>query len=305
MAEFVGLGYFAEVPAVIWDVQRAGPSTGLPTRTSQGDILSAYFLSHGDTKHIVLIPASVGECFDFGAEAFNLAERFQTPVFVLSDLDLGMNIWMSDPFSYPQRPLDRGKVLSAADLDRLGKFSRYRDVDGDGIPYRTLPGTDHPLAAYFTRGSGHNEHAEYSERGKDYRSVVDRLAKKLETAKEHVPVPEVLGDKPSDVGIIAFGTSHWAVLEARDQLAAEGGIKSRYLRLRALPFTEHLARFVRSCQRVYVVEQNRDAQMAQLIRIELSEQPDELAKLRSVLYYDGNPIDARTVTNAILAAEKD
>lgn len=305
MAEFVGLGYFAEVPTVIWDVQRAGPSTGLPTRTSQGDILCTYFLSHGDTKHIILIPASVEECFDFGAEAFNLAERFQTPVFVLSDLDLGMNIWMSDPFSYPQKPLDRGKVLSAEDLDRIGKFSRYLDVDGDGIPYRTLPGTDHPLAAYFTRGSGHNEHAEYSERGQDYQNNMDRLVKKLETARKHVPAPEVTGDEDSDVGIIAFGSSHWAVLESRDQLEAEGSIKTRYLRLRALPFTEHLKSFIRSCRRVYVVEQNRDAQMTQLIRLELSKEPAELAKILSVLYYTGNPLDARTVTDTILAAEKD
>jgi 2-oxoglutarate ferredoxin oxidoreductase subunit alpha len=214
-----------------------------------------------------------------------------------------MNTWMSDPFSYPQKPLDRGKVLSAEDLDRIGKFSRYLDVDGDGIPYRTLPGTNHPLAAYFTRGSGHNEHAEYSERGQDYQKNMDRLARKLETARNHVPAPEVTGDQDSDVGIIAFGTSHWAVLESRDQLEAEGSVKTRYLRLRALPFTEHLKSFIRSCRRVYVVEQNRDAQMAQLVRLEMSKEPAESAKILSVLYYTGNPLDARTVTDSILAAE--
>ncbi len=190
MSEFIGLSYFAEIPGVIWDVQRVGPSTGLPTRTSQGDILSTYVLSHGDTKHLVLLPATVEECFRFAQEAFNLAEKFQTMVFCLSDLDLGMNSWMSDPFQYPDDiPIDRGKVLSAEELDRLGKFSRYLDVDGDGIPYRTLPGTNHPAAAYFTRGSGHNEHAEYTERTDDYLNLMKRLARKIEGARHAVPPP--------------------------------------------------------------------------------------------------------------------
>ena len=304
MSEFVGLGYYAEIPAVIWNIQRVGPSTGLPTRTSQGDILFTYSLSHGDTKHLCLLPASVDECFEFGMEAFNLAERFQTPVFVLSDLDLGMNYWMADPFPYPQKPFDRGKVLTAEDLEKLGSFARYRDVDGDGIPYRTLPGTEHPAAAYFTRGSGHDENAEYTERPDDYRNNMDRLARKFETARKHVPQPVLEEEPDAEVGIIAFGSSHWAVTEARDQLKLEKNLKVRYLRLRALPLTEALHSFVRSCQRVYVVEQNRDAQMAQLIRLELSQQPGQQDKIRSVLHYDGLPIDARSVTDGIVALEK-
>jgi len=303
MAEFAGLGYYAEIPVVIWDVQRVGPSTGLPTRTSQGDVISANFLSHGDTKHILLLPASVEECFDFGMEAFNLAERFQTPVLVLSDLDLGMNTWMSDPFRYPERPLDRGKVLDVADLERLGEFGRYSDGDGDGIAYRTLPGTKSPLAAYFARGSGHGPEAQYSERPEDYRNNMDRLARKLETARAHLPPPEVTGDEGADLGIIAFGSSHWAVVESRDQLQAEHGIASRYLRLRALPLHEELTGFIRSCRRVYVVEQNRDAQMAQLIRLELRGEPTLEDRIRSILHYTGIPIDARTVTDGILAEE--
>ena len=303
MAEFAGLAYFAEVPAVLWDVQRVGPSTGMPTRTAQSDLISSFYLSHGDTKHIVLIPSSVQECFEFGAEAFNLAERFQTLVLVLSDLDLGMNIWMSDPFKYPEKPMDRGKVLSAEDLERLGDFARYRDVDGDGIPYRTLPGTYHHLAAYFARGSGHNEYAGYSERSEDYKKNIDRLARKLDTARKFVPPPELTGDEDAEIGIIAFGTSHWAVVESREQLLAEQDVKTRYLRLRALPFTSDLEDFVRSCERVYIVEQNRDAQMAQLIQLELGRKPDLVAKLRSVLHYTGIPIGARFVTDEILAAE--
>ena len=304
MSEFVGLGYYAEIPAVIWNIQRVGPSTGLPTRTSQGDILFTYLLSHGDTKHLCLLPASVDECFEFGMEAFNLAERFQTPVFVLSDLDLGMNYWMADPFPYPQKPFDRGKVLTAEDLEKLGSFARYRDVDGDGIPYRTLPGTEHPAAAYFTRGSGHGEDAEYTERPNDYQNNMDRLARKFETARKHVPQPVLEEEPDAEVGIIAFGSSHWAVTEARDQLKLEKNLKVRYLRLRALPLTEALHSFVRSCQRVYVVEQNRDAQMAQLIRLELSQQPGQQDKIRSVLHYDGLPIDARSVADEIVALEK-
>jgi 2-oxoglutarate ferredoxin oxidoreductase subunit alpha len=303
MAEFTGLGYYAEIPAVIWNIQRVGPSTGLPTRTAQGDILSSHLLSHGDTKHICLIPASVEECFEFGMEAFNLSERFQTPVFVLSDLDLGMNYWMADPFPYPEKPFDRGKVLTAKDLERLGSFGRYRDVDGDGIPYRTLPGTVHPAAAYFTRGSGHDEAAEYTERPDDYKNNMDRLARKFETARQYVPAVELADEPDTEVGVIAYGSSHWAVAEARDQLRLEKNLRTRYLRLRALPFTKDLHSFVRSCNRVYVVEQNRDAQMAQLIRIELSSEPGQQDKIRSVLHYNGLPIDARSVFDEIVAVE--
>ncbi len=233
MSEFTGLAYYTEVPAVIWDIQRVGPSTGLPTRTSQGDILSNAILSHGDTKHILLIPCSVEECFSMAQDAFDLAEHFQTPVFVMSDLDLGMNNWMSDPFSYPEKPIKRGKVLSKEDLDRLGTFSRYKDVDGDGIGYRTLPGTDHPAAAYFARGSGHNESSQYSERPDDFEKNMERINRKFETARSFVPRPEITSSGKSNIGIIAYGTSHWAVLESRDQLWQEYKVNADYLRLRA------------------------------------------------------------------------
>src|SRR5437868_6964384 len=209
MAEFAGLGYYAEVPGVIWDIQRVGPSTGLPTRTSQGDILSTAFLSHGDTKHILLIPCSAEECFSMAGNAFDLAEQFQTLVFVMSDLDLGMNNWMAEPFKYPEKPINRGKVLSKEDLDRLGGFARYKDVDGDGVGYRTLPGTMHPAAAYFTRGTGHNEQSQYSERPDDFEANMDRLNRKVESARSFVPAPELMRGDKAKIGIIAYGTSHW------------------------------------------------------------------------------------------------
>ncbi len=304
MSEFVGLAYYAEIPGVIWDIQRVGPSTGLPTRTAQGDTLFAYLLSHGDTKHILLFPSSVAECFEFGGTSFDLAERFQTPVFVMSDLDLGMNIWMSDPFEYPERPIDRGKVLSAEELEKLETWGRYADVDGDGIPYRTLPGTHHPRAAYFTRGSGHDPQAEYSERPDDYSNNVDRLTRKFDTARKQVPAPVFEGDQDSEVGIIVYGTTHWAIVESRDQLLNEEELKTSYMRVRALPFNEELEKFIEAHQRIYVVEQNRDAQMCQIIRMELGHRPDLLGRLRSILNYDGLPIDARTVTEDIVAQEK-
>lgn len=303
MSEFVGLGYFAEIPAVIWDIQRVGPSTGLPTRTAQGDVLSTFHLSHGDTKHILLFPASTAECFEFGGTSFDLAERFQTPVFVMSDLDLGMNIWMSDPFEYPDQPLDRGKVLSAEDLDEVSEWGRYKDVDGDGIPYRTLPGTNHAGAAYFTRGSGHNERAEYTERPDDYQKTMERLARKFDTARNHVPGPVVDEEDGAEVGIIAYGTTHWAIVESRDQLRNENDLATSYLRVRALPFNKELEAFVERHDRVYVVEQNRDAQMFQLIQLELGQRPELIAKLRSILHFDGHPIDARTVTEELLSQE--
>jgi 2-oxoglutarate ferredoxin oxidoreductase subunit alpha len=222
----------------------------------------------------------------------------------MSDLDLGMNVWMSDPFEYPERPLDRGKVLDAAELSKVGTFGRYRDVDGDGIPYRTLPGTNHPLAAYFTRGSGHTPDAEYSERADDYVNNLDRLARKFDTARAHVPAPVIEGEG-ADIGIIAYGTSHWAVVESRDQLREESGTKADYFRVRALPFNDELAAFVARHKRVYLVEQNRDAQMLQLVRMELASRPELLSKLRSVLHYSGLPIDARFVTERILAQERE
>ncbi|HYF50366.1 MAG TPA: 2-oxoacid:acceptor oxidoreductase subunit alpha [Planctomycetota bacterium] len=304
MSEFTGLAYYAEIPAVIMDVQRVGPSTGLPTRTAQCDLLAAAFLSHGDTKHILLLPGNVQECYEFAMEAFNLAEHFQTPVFMLSDLDLGMNNWMADPFPYPEKPISRGKVLSAEQLEALkaqGKsFERYRDVDGDGVPYRTLPGTNHPNAAYFTRGSGHNEKAQYSEKPDDYVRNMDRLAKKIETAKKFIPAPIRKGDANAEVGVIAFGSTEAAMQEAMDQLAA-AGVKIDYLRVRAYPFTESVGSFIASKKRVYIVEQNRDAQLKALLKIDLG--AEHIAKFRSVLHYDGMPIDARSISDNILRQE--
>jgi 2-oxoglutarate/2-oxoacid ferredoxin oxidoreductase subunit alpha len=302
MSEFVGLGYYAEIPAVIFDVERVGPSTGLPTRTAQGDILSTALLSHGDTKHPMLFPSSPEECFHMAGEAFDLAERFQTPVFVMTDLDLGMNNWMADPFEYPSKPIHRGKVLTAEDLERLGGFARYKDVDGDGVGYRTLPGTNHPHAAFFTRGSGHNEKAQYTEREDDYINNMDRLARKFETMRSHVPKPVVDTRANAQAGFVAFGTSHYAVEESRDQLRSEYGIETDYLRLKAYPFTQELHDFIRRHQRVYVVEQNRDAQLLSLMKMEFD--PAEIAKLKSVRYYGGLPIDARTVTDNVLSQEK-
>jgi 2-oxoglutarate ferredoxin oxidoreductase subunit alpha len=278
-----------------------GPSTGLPTRTAQGDILKCAFLSHGDTKHMMLLPASVEECYTMAMDAFELAEKFQTPVFVMMDLDLGMNNWASKPFEYPSKPINRGKVLSAEDLDRLGGFARYKDVDGDGIPYRTLPGTKHKAAAYFTRGSGHNEKAQYSERAEDYKNNMDRLARKFDTARQFVPVPVKEVSGTSKIGIIAYGTSHWAVEEAHDQLTKEHGIKADYLRLRAYPFNQDVHEFIRNHDRVYVVEQNRDGQMHELLKLDAA--PDQVVKLRRVLHYNGLPIDARSVSDEIVRQE--
>ena len=301
MSEFTGLAYYTEVPAVIWDIQRVGPSTGLPTRTSQGDILSNAILSHGDTKHILLIPCSVEECFSMAQDAFDLAEHFQTPVFVMSDLDLGMNNWMSDPFPYPEKPIKRGKVLSKEDLDRRGNFSRYRDVDGDGIGYRTLPGTDHPAAAYFARGSGHNESSQYSERPDDFEKNMERINRKFETARSFVPRPEITSSGKSNIGIIAYGTSHWAVLESRDQLWQEYKVNADYLRLRAYPFTREVHDFVEQHDRVYLVEQNRDAQMLSLLKLDV--RPELVTHLRSIAHIHGLPLDARSVTDEILMME--
>jgi 2-oxoglutarate ferredoxin oxidoreductase subunit alpha len=301
MAEFVGFGYYVEVPAVIFDVQRVGPSTGLPTRTAQGDILSTAFLSHGDTKHPMLLPCSVSECFTMAVNAFDLAEELQTPIFVMCDLDLGMNTWMSDPFPYPTKPMARGKVLSAGEVRRMGGFERYKDVDGDGVGYRTLPGTPDRLCGWFARGSGHNEKAIYSERPEVYVNNVDRLAHKFETARLKVPGPVITESERHEVGIIAYGTSHWAVEESLDQLRRDHDIDASYCRLRAFPFHRQVHDFLQRHQRVYVVDQNRDAQMLGLLRLECD--ADEIRKLRSVRHYDGLPIDARTVTDQIATQE--
>ncbi|MCZ2148184.1 MAG: 2-oxoacid:acceptor oxidoreductase subunit alpha [Bryobacterales bacterium] len=301
MAEFVGLGYYAEVPAVIFDVQRAGPSTGLPTRTMQGDVLSNALLSHGDTRHPLFFPSCPAECFQMAVDAFDFAELFQTPVFVMTDLDLGMNNWMADPFVYPAKPITRGKVLDAEALNKVSDFARYRDVDGDGIPYRTLPGTNHPKAAYFTRGSGHSDKAGYSEREDDYINNVDRLSRKFETMRKHVPPPEVSLNGKAKIGIIYYGTSRWAAEECLDQLAREYDLEASSFRLLAYPFTEALSSFIERHERVYVIDQNRDGQLLALMRLEL---PVELiAKLRGIRYYGGMPLDARTLTNELVSQE--
>jgi 2-oxoglutarate/2-oxoacid ferredoxin oxidoreductase subunit alpha len=299
MAEFAGLAYYAEAPAVIFDVQRVGPSTGLPTRTAQGDLLSTAFLSHGDTKHLMLIPASVEECYEMAQTAFDLAEHFQTPLFVMMDLDLGMNNWMADAFKYPEKPINRGKLLTPEALRRLNEWGRYMDVDGDGIPYRTIPGDGMP--AYFARGSGHNAKGQYSERPDDYVDNMDRLARKFETARRHVPRPEIDQTADAKIGFIGYGTSHWAICESRDQLREETDVKTSYFRLRAYPFTDDLGAFVDAHERVYVIEQNRDAQLLQLMKLELS--PERQLKLRSVLHYSGLPIDARSITDDLLSQE--
>jgi 2-oxoglutarate ferredoxin oxidoreductase subunit alpha len=301
MSEFIGLGYYAEVPSVIFDVERVGPSTGLPTRTSQADLLTTAILSHGDTKHPMFFPCSPEECFSMSIEAFEFAEQWQTPVFVMTDLDLGMNNWMADPFDYPTQPINRGKVLTAEDLNRLGGFARYKDVDGDGVGYRTLPGTNHPQASYFTRGSGHNEKAQYTEREDDYVNNMERLSHKFEEMRTRVPKPVVKIAEGAKIGFVAMGTSDYAVRESCDQLKLEYNIDASYLRLKAYPFTQELLDFIAAHDRVYVVDQNRDRQLLALMRLEFD--PAVIAKLRSVRYYGGLPLDARTVTDDIVKQE--
>jgi len=299
MSEFAGLAYYAETPAVIFDVQRVGPSTGLPTRTAQGDLLSIAFLSHGDTKHIMLMPCSVEESYEMAIESFDLAEQFQTPIFVMMDLDLGMNNWMSAGFKYPSKPINRGKMLTPEKLKELGQWGRYADVEGDGIPYRTIPGDGMP--SYFTRGSGHNPKAQYSERPDDYVENMDRLARKFETARKFVPKPEVENVAGAKIGLIAYGTTHWAITESRDQLRGEYGLETDYLRLRGFPFSKEVHEFVKAHDRTYVVEQNRDAQMLTLLKIDL--EPALLTRLRSISHMDGLPADARSVTDHIMTME--
>jgi 2-oxoglutarate ferredoxin oxidoreductase subunit alpha len=266
----------------------------------QGDIRFTQHLSHGDTEHPMLLPGNPEECFEFAQSAFDLAERLQTPVFVMSDLDLGMNLWTSSKFKLPTQPFDRGKVLDKEGLTKAGKFERYRDVDGDAIPYRTLPGTDHPLAAYFLRGSGHNEGAKYTEKAEDYVNLMARLKRKTETAKKLVPKPVIEKETGAKVGIIAYGTTDLATIEARDTLRSQG-MKTNYLRLRALPMTEEVTQFFKDNDRVYVVEQNRDGQMEKIIRVNLGA---EATKSRSVVHYDGLPIDAGAIVDGILAQER-
>ena len=290
MAEFVGLAFFAEIPIVIWDVQRMGPSTGLPTRTSQGDIMFVRYLGHGDTKNVILLPGSVAECFEFGWRAFDVAERLQTPVFVLSDLDLGMNLWMSDPFDYPDEPMDRGKVLTAEQLEEIGEFARYRDVDGDGIAYRTLPGNKHPLGAWFARGTGHNEQAVYSERPEDWERNMERLMRKLDSARELLPAPIHHGSGNARVGLIYYGSTEPAVREARERLPE--GLEIDALRLRAVPFVAEVKQFIDDHELIYVLEMNTDGQMHKLLQLEV---PEHATRLRSLTQNNGLPLTARWI----------
>ncbi|MDJ0975825.1 MAG: 2-oxoacid:acceptor oxidoreductase subunit alpha [Planctomycetota bacterium] len=299
MSEFIGLGYYAEIPGVIWNIQRTGPSTGLPTRTMQGDIMSTAYVSHGDTRHPCLYPADIKEAYEFGMEALDLAERLQTIVFVLSDLDLGMNLWMADPFEYPERDFDRGKVLDEKALAEVEDWGRYKDVDGDGIPYRTLPGTPGGKGAYFTRGSGHDEYARYTESDEVYARNVVRLRKKLDTAAKLVPGP-VVDQTDSKVGILAYGTSHDAIREARDQLRGEHNLETSYMRVRGFPFAPEIRDWILDHDVVYVVEQNRDGQMKAMLSVEF---PDVTSKIESITYFGGLPLDARTVTDAVASAE--
>lgn len=300
MAEFSGLAFFAEVPIVIWDIQRMGPSTGLPTRTSQGDIMFIRFLGHGDTRQVMLLPGSPAECFEFGWRGFDLAERLQTPVYILSDLDLGMNLWMSEPFSFPHEPMDRGKILTAEDLERVGSFARYRDVDGDGIPYRTLPGNEHPLSPYFARGTGHSEEAVYSERPDDWENNMERLMRKHVNARELLPMPIVDKVEGAEIGLIGFGTTDPAIQEARQRLSARG-ISMSYMRIRAVPFADDIGRFIDQHDRVYMIEMNTDGQMRQLLQIEY---PDMATRIRSLRRNNGLPLTARWITDNLLATEE-
>ncbi|MHB1863686.1 MAG: 2-oxoacid:acceptor oxidoreductase subunit alpha [Gemmatimonadaceae bacterium] len=295
MEEFIGLAYYAEVPSVFFDIQRTGPSTGMPTRTQQGDLMAIAYASHGDTKHIALYPSDPAECFYMARDAFDLAERFQTPVFVVSDLDIGMNDWMVPRLAWDDAYVpDRGKVLSADDLDRITRFSRYVDVDGDGIAARTLPGV-HPKGAYFTRGSGHDKHGVYTEDSAEYLEVVDRLARKIDGAASAVPAPEFLRQANAEIGIVSIGGCHAAVLEAVDRLRAQG-IATDYMRIRGFPFDAPVTEFLDAHELVFVVEQNRDAQLRSLLTLETGVPRDHMIP---ILDYGGLPLTARTVVNGV------
>jgi len=299
MTEFAGLAYYAEIPIVVWDVQRIGPSTGLPTRTSQGDLTFVNAIGHGDTQAVILLPGSVNECFEFGWRAFDVAEQLQTPVFVLSDLDMGMNQWMSKPFQYPDTAMQRGKVLWDKDIEELkGNWARYLDKDGDGIAYRTFPGNRHPMSSYFTRGTGHDENARYTEDSAMWVKNMDRLKKKYETARKYVPAPILYTKPEATVGIIGFGSTEAAILEAVHQLETEHGIKAEFLRVRAIPFTQEVTDFVNKYDQVFVVEQNRDGQLNQILTVAY---PEKAVSFKSVAFGDGMPASAKWVREGILA----
>ena len=296
MSEFLGFAYYAELPAVVFNVQRTGPSTGMPTRTQQADILSCAYASHGDTKHVLLFPADPAECFDTAQQAFDLAERLQTPVMVLSDLDIGMNDWMVPEFDFDEnRVPDRGKVLTAQELENMENFYRYLDVDGDGIPYRTLPGT-HPKGSYFTRGSGHTKYGGYTEDSAEYQEVLDRLLEKWETARSLMTEPEIQYSKFNKTGILTVGSGNGACKEAIDRLA-EQSVAVNYCRVKAFPFTESVRQFIEQHEVIYVVEQNRDAQLRTLLMLDCDADP---VKLVPLLHYDGMPLNAAFVVDRVL-----
>ena len=297
MNEFIGLAYYAEVPAVIFDVQRVGPSTGMPTRTQQCDIMLCAYASHGDTKHVLLFPSNPEECFYMSVQAFDLAERLQTPVFVMSDLDIGMNDWMCKDLAWDDayRP-DRGKVLTREEIEALPKFHRYLDKDDDGIPYRTLPGVS-AKGAYFTRGSGHNQYGGYTEDSAEYQVVLDRLTRKFKRAKTLVPPPVIEATGTSDIALVSVGSSRGAVTEARDILAKRG-IAIDYMRIKAFPFTKEVEAFIASHEKIFVVEQNRDAQLKSLLTLE-TDVPK--SKLHSILHYSGLPMTSKEIVEAVLA----
>jgi len=298
MSEFIGLAYFAEIPVVLVNVQRGGPSTGMPTRTQQPDLISTAYASHGDTKHILLFPSTPKECFEMMADCFDLADRFQTPVIMVSDLDLGMNIHLTEPLEWDDaREYDRGKVYTEKDLDEIKEFGRYLDVDDDGICYRTIPGTHPTKGSFFTRGTSRDEYARYTESGEVYVRVVNRILKKWETAKSHVPAPELYQDSyQSKKGIIFFGTTTYAALEAMD-LFKKDGISLDAIRIKALPFNKTVEDFIEQHDEIFVIEQNRDAQFRYIIINELDTNP---AKLIKILNYDGMPITAKTIMDLIM-----
>jgi 2-oxoglutarate/2-oxoacid ferredoxin oxidoreductase subunit alpha len=304
MTEFAGLAYYAEIPCVLWDVTRMGPSTGLPTRTSQGDLLSTHFLGHGDTRQLCLMPASPEEAFEFGWRALDIADQIQTPVFVLSDLDLGMNNWMSEPFEYPDTPIDHGKVLNAEQLqafiDEHGKWGRYLDVDGDGVGYRTLPGTDHPQAGYLARGTGHDEMAAYSENIDIWIENMTRLRDKItKTALKVLPEPIEEYSEDKSIGIITFGTNEPAIIEARDILSQKG-IETNYLRVRSLPMHPEVCDFIHKNDRIYVVENNFDGQLNQLLHLD---SPRDISHVNAVALGNGLPVTATWIVNQITEME--
>jgi 2-oxoglutarate ferredoxin oxidoreductase subunit alpha len=278
-------------------VEEGLPSTGMPTRTSQGDLAFASNIGHGDSDSLILLPGSINECFEFGWKSFDIAERLQTPVFVLSDLDMGMNQWMSKPFEYPDVPMDRGKILWEKDLEQLkGNWARYLDTDGDGIPFRTVPGNRHPMSAYFTRGTGHDENARYTEDSNTWVQMMDRLKKKFELGRKYMPKPILHSTPDATIGIISFGSTESAVLEAMQQLDIQHGIKADFLRVRSIPFTDEVTEFIGKYDQVFVVEMNRDGQMKQILTIEY---PDKASSLKSVAFGDGMPASARWIREGI------